>query len=112
MNENIFRKGDLVVYTAANSFRASGSVGIVRCMAYTAFEPKYSRYEIIWTDGVVSNEEAWRLRCEARLSTASDGPMMRPSSDPMVSDTGQGRATGAANQSATKPFGYKQGRKE
>lgn len=108
----MLRKGDLVVYTAANSCRASGSVGIVRRRAYTAFEPKYSRYEIIWTDGAVSNEEAWRLRCEARLSTASDGPMVRPSTAPMVSDAGQGRATGAANQSATKPFAYKQGRKE
>ena len=110
MNRYIFNAGDLVSFQARSPKR--GMLGIVRRASYSAYEPKYNRYEVIWLDGQVSDEEAWRLRCEARRRKPSDGPLAHPAAFDVSGDGDHGRATGGAIQGATKHVDYKQGRKE
>jgi hypothetical protein len=85
MNRYIFNAGDLVSFQARSPQR--GMLGIVRRASYSAYEPKYNRYEVIWLDGQVSDEEAWRLRCEARRSKPSDGPLAHPAAFDVPSDS-------------------------
>lgn len=115
MNRYIFNAGDLVSFQATMASSGTprrGMLGIVRRASYSAWAPKYNRYEVIWLDGQVSNEEAWRLRCEARSSKPSDGPLAHPTAFDVSGDGDHGRATGGAIQGATKHVDYKQGRKE
>ncbi len=79
MNRYIFNAGDLVSFQARSGVRRRGMLGIVRRALYSAYEPKYSQYEVVWLDGQVGDMGAWRLRCEARCSKPSDGPLVGPS---------------------------------
>ena len=109
MNRYIFNAGDLVSFQARSP--QHGMLGIVRGASYSAYEPKYNRYEVVWLDGQVSDEEAWRLRCEARRTSASEGSLTLPTVADGSTDGPQDRAPGEAKESAREPLDDKEGTK-
>jgi len=110
MNRYIFNAGDLVSFQARSP--QHGMLGIVRRASYSAYEPKYNRYEVVWLDGQVSDEEAWRLRCEARRTSASEGSLTLPTVADGSTDGPQDRAPGEAKESAREPLDDKEGTKQ
>jgi hypothetical protein len=110
MNRYIFNAGDLVSIQGPSDAR--GMLGIVRRASYSAYEPKYNRYEVIWLDGQWGVEEAWRLKCVARRSKPSDGPLAHPTAFDVSGDGDQGRATGEPKESARERQDERQGTKE